>query len=457
MPPHMWGGRFGAGPDPEMFGLTASVDVDIVLLGADARATKAHARVLEKAGLLTADEVTAVDGALDDLVQMWQTGELVPAPGDEDVHSLVERVLTEALGETGRKIHAGRSRNDLVATDVRLYCKDATAALGDAVKSLIGALADRAEANTEMVMPGLTHVQPAQPVSVGFHLAAHGFAFARDLSRIERAGESADVNVLGAGALAGTTLPLEATVATHELGFAATFDNAMDAVADRDFVCDLLYATALLGVHLSRLAEEIVLWASPAFGFARVPDEWSTGSSMMPQKRNPDMAELIRGRAAPAIGDLNSILVLLKGLPLAYDRDMQEDKELLFGSVERALGCARGMTAMIRGLEFDEARLAAGADEGAMWATDLAEILVSRGVSFREAHETVGRLVAALERSGAPLDEAALLDTHDAFLGGDLDATDPSKGMRARASHGGTAPERVKQQIAALRSRLPER
>ena len=450
----MWGGRFGAGPDPEMFALTQSVDVDIALLGADAAATKAHARVLAKVDLLSADEVSAIDGVLDELVRQWRVGEVVPAPEDEDVHSLVERTLIQTLGETGRKIHAGRSRNDLVATDVRLYSKDAAAALGDAVRKLISVLADRAEAHTETVMPGFTHVQPAQPVSVGFHLAAHGFAFLRDLDRIERAGKSADVSVLGAGALAGTTLSLDATVATAELGFGGTFDNAMDAVSDRDFVCDLLYAMSLLGVHLSRLAEEIVLWATPAFGFARVPDEWSTGSSMMPQKRNPDMAELIRGRAAPAIGDLNSMLVLLKGLPLAYDRDLQEDKELLFRSVDRALGCVQGMTAMIEGLKFDEARLAAAAEEGAMWATDLAEILVTRGVPFREAHEVVGGVVAVLENAGTVLDDEILGGVHDAFVPGDAALVDPDRGMRARISHGATAPARVAEQIEALRDRI---
>ncbi len=437
-----------------MFVLTRSTDVDIVLLGADAAATKAHARVLAKAVLLSADEVDAIDGVLDELVRRWGIGELLLAPEDEDVHSLVERTLTEALGETGRKVHAGRSRNDLVAADVRLYSKDAAIALADAVKGLITALADRAEAHTETVMPGFTHVQPAQPISVGFHLAAHGFAFLRDLSRIERAGGAADVNVLGAGALAGTTLPLDATIATAELGFGATFDNAMDAVSDRDFVCDMLYATSLLGVHLSRLAEEIVLWASPAFGFARVPDEWSTGSSMMPQKRNPDMAELIRGRAAPAIGDLTSMLVLLKGLPLAYDRDLQEDKELLFRSVDRALGCVQGMTAMIGGLKFDEARLAAAAEKGAMWATDLAEILVTRGVPFREAHEIVGGVVAVLENSGTVLDDDLLGRVHDAFVPGDAVLIDPDRGMRARISHGATAPARVAEQIEALRDRI---
>lgn len=450
----LWGGRFGAGPDPEMFALTASIDVDIVLLGADVAATKAHARVLEAAGLLDTDEVTAVDAALNDLLGTWRRGELVPGDGDEDVHSLVERSLTESLGETGRKIHAGRSRNDLVATDVRLYCKDAADKLVGAVTELIEALAVQAEAHTGTVMPGFTHVQPAQPVSAGFHLLAHGFALVRDLGRIESAGQAADVSPLGAGALAGTTLPLDARVAAEHLGFGAVFDNAMDAVSDRDFVCDLLYATALLGVHLSRLAEEIVLWASPAFGFARLPDEWSTGSSMMPQKRNPDMAELIRGRSGPAIGDLMAMLTLLKGLPLAYDRDMQEDKELVFRSVDRALGCVRGMTAMVSGIVLDEDRLAAMAEEGAMWATDLAEILVARGVSFREAHEVVGRVVAELERSGKVLDDDVLAAAHEAFGPGDAQAADPQRGMRARTSHGSTAPDQVRDQIATLRARI---
>ncbi|MBK5228056.1 MAG: argininosuccinate lyase [Actinobacteria bacterium] len=450
----LWGGRFGAGPDPKMFALSASIDVDIVLLGADVAATKAHARVLQAAGLLDADEVGAVDATLDELLATWRAGELGPGDGDEDVHSLVERSLTESLGETGRKIHAGRSRNDLVATDVRLYCKDAAGELAGAVTELIEALAVQAEAHTETVMPGFTHMQPAQPVSAGFHLLAHGFALLRDLGRIESAGQAADVSPLGAGALAGTTLPLDAKVAAEHLGFGAVFDNAMDAVSDRDFACDLLYATALLGVHLSRLAEEIVLWASPVFGFARLPDEWSTGSSMMPQKRNPDMAELIRGRSGPAIGDLMAMLTLLKGLPLAYDRDMQEDKELLFRSVGRALGCARGMTAMVSGIVFDEDRLARVAEEGAMWATDLAEILVGRGVSFRAAHETVGHLVALVEDSGDPLDATALTAAHDAFEVDDLEVVDASRGMRARLSHGGTAPERVQEQLAALRSRL---
>lgn len=449
----LWGGRFGAGPDPEMFALSASTDVDMRLLGTDARVTKAHARVLEAAGLLDASEAHAVDSALDELIEKWEAGQIAPGPEDEDVHSFVERSLTEALGETGRKIHAGRSRNDLVATDMRLYCKDAAEALMADVAGLVGALSDRAEEHTDTVMPGYTHTQPAQPISVGFHLLAHGFALARDLTRLDSARTAADVSPLGAGALAGTTLPLDVTVSASALGFSNVFDNAMDAVSERDFALDLLYATSVLGVHLSRLAEEIVLWTSPQYGFARLPDGWSTGSSMMPQKRNPDMAELIRGRAAPAIGDLTGLLALLKSLPLAYDRDLQEDKAPLFASVSRARGCVAGMKAMIEGIEFDVEALSAAALGGAMWATDLAEILVSRGVSFREAHGTVGGLVARLEESGESLAASMLTEAHPAFSTADIHVLDPNSGMEARSSHGGTAPARVHEQIAALRAK----
>ena len=321
------------------------------------------------------------------------------------------------------------------------------------VAGLAGALSDRAEEHTDTVMPGYTHTQPAQPISVGFHLLAHGFALARDLTRLDSARTAADVSPLGAGALAGTTLPLDVTVSASALGFSNVFDNAMDAVSERDFALDLLYATSVLGVHLSRLAEEIVLWTSPQYGFARLPDGWSTGSSMMPQKRNPDMAELIRGRAAPAIGDLTGLLALLKSLPLAYDRDLQEDKAPLFASVSRARGCVAGMKAMIEGIEFDVEALSAAALGGAMWATDLAEILVSRGVSFREAHGTVGGLVARLEESGESLAASILTEAHPAFSTADIHVLDPNSGMEARSSHGGTAPARVHEQIAALRAK----
>jgi argininosuccinate lyase len=452
----LWGGRFAASPSAEMIRLTASVDVDMALLECDARATKAHARVLVAAGLLDEDDLGPMDETLDALVERWRNDELSPGPTDEDVHSLVERELTERLGELGARIHAGRSRNDLVAQDLRLWCRDASDELIEDVSALLTTIAGRAEEHAETLMPGFTHLQPAQPVTVGFHLLAHGFALARDLGRLSAARDAADVGVLGAGALAGTTLPLDPAIGGRELGYERMFDNAMDAVSDRDFACDLVYATAMLGVHLSRMAEEIVLWTSPLVGFARLPDEWSTGSSMMPQKRNPDMAELVRGRAAGPIGELTSLLTLLKGLPLAYDRDLQEDKALVFKAVERARGCLSGMRATVEGLSFDEERLGRAAELGGSWATDVAELLVARGLPFREAHEVAGRLVAEVEDSGQELGGDLLESHHTLLRASDLARLTPARSITGRASHGGPAPARIKEQIEQLRRRVSQ-
>lgn len=449
----LWFGRFGKRPDADLMRLSSSASVDIVLLPYDLAATKAHARALEKAGLLDPDSVFAVADACDAIESEWRSGELAPGPDDEDVHSFVERSLTERLGETGRRIHAGRSRNDLVATDLRLWCIAAADELTQGIGALISVIADIAEQHATSVMPGYTHLQRAQPVTLGFHLCAHGFALARDRRRIGAAGEAADVSVLGAGALAGTTLPIDPSVAAAELGFSSQFDNAMDAVSDRDFVCDLAYAAALCCVHLSRLGEEIVLWTSTEFGFAKLDDAWSTGSSMMPQKRNPDMAELIRGRAAPAIGELTSLLTLIKGLPLAYDRDLQEDKSLIFATVLRTLGCLDGMRGLLASLTFDVEHLAEAASGGA-WATDLAERLVARGMPFREAHELVGGLVGRLEverRDLTGLTGEGLLAYSDAFRSDDLEVADPARSTEARHQRGGTAPARVLEQVETLR------
>jgi argininosuccinate lyase len=437
-----------------MMRLTASIDTDIRLLECDCRATRAHARVLVAAGLLDRADLSPIDAALESLVEEWSAGDLVPSAVDEDIHSLVERRLTERLGELGSRIHAGRSRNDLVAQDLRLWCRDESEDLLDRLTALLDALAARAEQHADSVMPGFTHLQPAQPVSAGFHLLAHGFALARDGERLIAARKAADVAVLGAGALAGTTLPLDATIGGSELGCAELFDNAMDAVSDRDFACDLIYATALLGVHLSRMAEEIVTWTSALVGFARLPDEWSTGSSMMPQKRNPDMAELVRGRAAANIGELTTLLTLLKSLPLAYARDLQEDKAPLFGAVDRVRGCLEGMTALVEGLAFDEDALEAAAGLGGSWATDVAELLVARGLPFREAHEISGRLVAAVERSGGELTGELLEAHHDLLSKSDLAGLTPARAVAARSSHGGPAPERVAEAVDVLRQRI---
>jgi argininosuccinate lyase len=430
----LWGGRFTADPHPDMLRLTRSVDVDMRLLPEDVDATRAHVRVLAAAGLLADDEVTRIDEACADIVAGWRAGELVPGPADEDVHSVVERLLTERLGDTGARIHAGRSRNDLVAQDLRLWCVAAAERLAGRVADLVEVLATRAEEHVGTVMPGYTHLQRAQPVSAGFHLVAHAAPLLRDLERFRAARSAAGVCVLGAGALAGTTLPLDVSIAAERLGLHEVFLNAMDAVSDRDFACDLLYAVASCGVHLSRLAEDVVVFSSAEFGFFRLPDEWSTGSSIMPQKRNPDLAELVRGRAAGGIGDLVALLSLLKGLPLAYDRDLQEDKERVFAAVDRLEGCLEAMTHLMSAIEIDGDATARAAGRGATWATDAAERLVMEGVPFRHAHARVGRSVAEAERAGA------------------ADGHDPRASMEARGSPGGTAPERVKEQIAALRT-----
>jgi argininosuccinate lyase len=437
-----------------MLRLTASIDVDIALLGCDVAATKAHARALVKAGLLEPAALEALDGALDDLAREWREGTLRPHPEDEDVHSLVERELTTRLGDVGSRIHAGRSRNDLVAADLRLWCRDAAVDLCRVTGSLIASLADLAEEHTDTLMPGYTHLQRAQPVSLGFHLAAHGFAVARDMTRLQAARAAADVSVLGAGALATSTLGLDPKVAATELGCAGVFANAIDAVSDRDFAVDLTYACTTLAVHLSRLAEEIVLWTSAEFGFASLPDEWSTGSSMMPQKRNPDLAELVRGRSAGAIGDLTSLLTLLKALPLAYGRDLQEDKEVLFRSVARAGDAALAMTRLMAALDFDTARLGEAAAGGGGWATDVAEALVMRGVPFRHAHRAAGRLVAGLEELGIELAEASqelLADCHPLLDLDDRGLADPKSALERRSMPGGPAPSSVREQAQTLK------
>ncbi len=451
----LWGGRFAASPSEEMLRLTSSIGIDIRLLEQDVAATKAHARVLVKAGLLEPSELPSLDAVCDSIVAEWRAGRLDPLPMDEDVHSLVERILTERLGETGARIHTGRSRNDLVAADLRLWCKENANTLAFATAELLDVISAIAERNIETLMPGYTHLQRAQPVTLGFHLLAHGFALHRDGKRFVAAAEAADVSTLGAGAVAGTTLELDSDEAASHLGFAAVFDNAMDAVSDRDFIADLLYACALCGVHLSRLAEEIVLWTSMEFAFARLDDAWSTGSSMMPQKRNPDLAELLRGRAAGGVADLVGLLTLLKSLPLAYDRDLQEDKTYVFSSVDRTHDALSSAAYLLQSLAFDSARLDAASRKGASWATDLAEALVARGVPFREAHGAVGRLVGALDERNAELadlEPAELATFHDSFRDDDLSFADPRAGLMARASHGGPAPERVREQLDSLRT-----
>ncbi|HWH06351.1 MAG TPA: argininosuccinate lyase [Gaiellaceae bacterium] len=369
----LWAGRVGTGLHPVVDEFLRAEDAE--LMPYDCAATLAHARRLAAAGLLTADEVAEAEAVLAGLE--WE-------PGDEDVHTLIER----RLGEVGRKIHAGRSRNDQVAAAFRLYVADACAEAAEGIRAFAAAILDRAEADAETPMPGYTHLQRAQPVTVGHHLLAWVEMLERDLARFAFAAAQAEPSPLGAGALAGSTLPLPPPPGP-------VARNSLDAVADRDFALDYLYAVAVLFGHLSRIGEELVLWTTSEFGFARLPEEAATGSSMMPQKLNPDVAELARGKAGTAIGRLTGLLAVVKGLPLSYDRDLQEDKEPVFAARRDVRGALAALAVLVAGLELDRSRLAAAASDPQLLATDAAEALVRDGVPFRDAHEAVAAQVRA--------------------------------------------------------------
>jgi argininosuccinate lyase len=397
------------------------------LLAYDVLASQVHVQMLERAGLLDAGEAKALVEALGDVPAVPDD-----AP-DEDVHSYLERCLTERLGELGRKVHAGRSRNDQVAVATRLWAKDAARDLVLGVAAAQEALVACARANPDAVLPGYTHLQRAQPILLGHHLAAHAWMLERDAERLRSAYASADECPLGAGALAGSSLPLDARWTAAQLGFARSFDNTMDAVSDRDFICDLLYACALGFVHLSRLAEEVIIFTSQEFAFAQLDDTVALGSSIMPQKKNPQVAEHLRGRAGVAIGRLAAMLAVCKGLPLAYDSDLQEDKELAFAQVASFDGALRATALLVGGLHFDAERMRGAAADGATVATDVAEALVRGGMPFREAHEQVASRIAAGERFAEPT---------------------PEEAVAARSAPGGTAPARVEEQLAALTWRI---
>jgi argininosuccinate lyase len=449
----LWGGRFSGGPAEALARLSVSVHFDWRLAPYDLAASRAHARVLHRAGLLDDDELARMLAALHDLEEAVRTGAFRPTVDDEDVHTALERGLLERLGTLGGKLRAGRSRNDQVAADLRLYLRDAARQVAGAVADLEAALVCRAEEHRGTPMPGMTHLQHAQPVLLAHHLLAHVHALARDVDRLRDWDDRAAVSPLGAGALAGSSLPLDPLATAAELGFATASANSIDAVSDRDFVAEFLFVAALLGVHLSRLGEEICLWATSEFRWVRLDDAWSTGSSIMPQKKNPDIAELARGKAGRLVGALTAVLTTLKGLPLAYDRDLQEDKEPAFDAVEQLLLVLPALTGLVATLTFDTDRLTAAAPEGYALATDVAEWLVRRGVPFREAHETAGDLVRHCERRGAELTEL----TDDELAAVDPRLTpqvrsvfDVAGALQARSSHGGTAPDRVAEQLAAL-------
>jgi argininosuccinate lyase len=449
----LWGGRFAGGPSDALAKLSLSVHFDWRLAQYDLLASKAHARVLHSAELLTDDECTRMLLALDELAEAVRSGAFRPTVADEDVHTALERGLLERLGTLGGKLRAGRSRNDQVATDLRLYLRDHVRKLVHAIADLETALIGQAERHRGIAMPGMTHLQHAQPVLLAHHLLAHVHALARDVDRLQDWDRRAAVSPLGSGALAGSSLPLDPEAVARELGFDRPAANSIDAVSDRDFAAEFLFVTALLGVHLSRIGEEVILWATSEFGWVRLDDAWSTGSSIMPQKKNPDIAELARGKSGRFIGNLTGLLATLKGLPLAYDRDLQEDKEPVFDTVDQLLTLLPAVSGMIATLEFDTERLAAAAPAGFALATDVAEWLVRQGVAFREAHEISGAFVAFCEQRGVDL--PALTD--DQLAAVDARLTPEVRGvlsvpgaLRARSAVGGTSPDRVTDQLDQL-------
>lgn len=447
----LWHGRFEGGPDEVLLAYSASIGYDRRLAEVDLEGSRAHARGLERAGLLSPEECTAVLAGLDAVARELADGSLVLAPTDEDIHTAVERRLTELVGEAGARLHTGRSRNDQVATDLRLWARAATVGLAEGVLALQGVLLAAAERAGDAYLPGYTHLQRAQPVLLAHHLLAHVWALGRDLDRLCDAHRRCNISPLGAGALAGTSLRLDPAATAAELGFDGVFANSLDAVSDRDFVAELIFAATLCGVHLSRLGEEIVLFSSQEFGFLVLDDAWATGSSMLPQKKNPDVAELARARAGRLVGDLTTILVVLKGLPLAYNRDLQEDKEPLFDAVDTLAGSLAALGGLVATAQFDTAAMAAAADEPAAAAVDLAEYLVDHGMPFRAAHAVVGDLV---RRSLAG--EASLADLVAAApdLGPDAAALlAPGTAVQRRTSPGGAGPGPVAVQLAAATER----
>lgn len=377
---------------PELERFASSLALDYELYPYDIAGSIAHARGLAKTGLLSKRQLAAIERGLRRIRRELDGGEFKFEPSDEDIHTAIERRLTE-ITPAGAALHAGRSRNDQVALDLRLYCRDAATEAIAGLGSLIAALARQAEAHAAWLMPGYTHLQRAQPVTLGHHLLAHAEPLLRDATRFRHAYEAADEMPLGSGALAGSTLPLRREAVARELGFSRISQNSIDAVSDRDFALDLAYACTALSLHLSRFGEDVVLWASSEFGFLKLADEVATGSSLMPQKRNPDIAELLRGRAGRAAGSLVALAMVLKGLPMAYDRDLQEDKPALFAAVDNGFDCLEAAAVLAEHLEFDRDALAAAAADPALLATDAAEDLARSGIRFRQAHEKVGREV----------------------------------------------------------------
>lgn len=451
----LWGGRFAGGPAPALAALSKSTHFDWVLAPYDVAASKAHAAVLHRAGLLTDEQRDGLLVGLDSLGTGVADGSFAPLVTDEDVHGALERGLIDRVGaDLGGRLRAGRSRNDQVATLFRMWLRDAMRRVADGVLEVVTALAAQAQAHPDAVMPGKTHLQAAQPVLLAHHLLAHAHPLLRDVDRIGDFDVRTAVSPYGSGALAGSSLGLDPDAIAADLGFAAAADNSIDATSARDFAAEAAFVLAMIGVDLSRLAEDIILWSTTEFGYVTLHDAWSTGSSIMPQKKNPDIAELARGKSGRLIGNLAGLLATLKAQPLAYNRDLQEDKEPLFDSVAQLELVLPAMAGLVATLHFDVERMAALAPAGYTLATDIAEWLVRRGVPFRVAHETAGAAVRAAEARGVGLED--LTDDDLAQIAGELtpdvrEVLTVTGSVASRNARGGTAPEQVVRQLERIR------
>ncbi|MDR2029638.1 MAG: argininosuccinate lyase [Treponema sp.] len=454
----LWSGRFEERPGAEAFAFQASIAVDRRFALEDIRGSRAHAIMLGKQGLIDAATAAALDAELARIAGELESGELSIDAGAEDIHSFIEGILTERLGDAGRMVHAGRSRNDQTAVDFRLYLKGCVPELCTELMETIRVLLDQGEKHAASIMPGYTHLQRAQPVSLGHHLVAWCAGLERDLGRFTDALERLDECPLGAGALAGSSLPLDREAVASALDFRGPTLNSMDSVADRDFALELASACAITAVHLSRFCEDVIIWASEEFKFIDLAEAWSTGSSIMPQKKNPDFAELIRGKAGRTTGNLVCLLTLLKGLPYAYDKDLQEDKEALFDSLDTVRACLRMFRGMMAAAGFNTDRMEAACTGGFLEATDAAEYLVRKGLPFRRAHEAAALLVRdCLEAGQRSISSRTLeeLKRRSALFEADIyEAISPAACLAARKLPGGPAPAEVLRQIEVLRARL---
>ena len=452
-----WAGRFARATDSQVEAFTASVHFDGRLYPYDIQGSQAHARALHRAGVLSEEECETLVKGLAQVRARIDSGEAEWDPGLEDVHMNIEAMLVAEVGEVGKKLHTGRSRNDQVATDLRLYARAAQAQLDAEAHALQSVLVERAQVEAETLMAGFTHLQTAQPITLGHHLLAWHEMLRRDRQRLAETFRRTNTLPLGAAALAGSGYPVDRQYVAELLGFDALCDNSLDAVSDRDFAIETCAVLSLLMVHLSRVAEEIILWASPAFGWVDLPDEYCTGSSLMPQKKNPDVLELVRGKSARVSGHLQALLMLMKAQPMAYNRDNQEDKEPLFDSVDTTLACLSALKAVVQAMAFNREPMREAAADDYSTATDLADALVARGVAFRDAHHITGQIVAHAAERGVALDalepeEAQQFSSAvDAEL---LKSLTPERSVAVRGLHGGTAPDAVRERVAQAQEEL---